>query len=283
MSLLRAGMALLLPALLIASAAPATRAQTVVPLVLAAREVEPAPPLLPGDLKDESLFVFADLQYRGQGPLYMDVKQFRIVDAQGVAYYPQHYDGVQPMIPAELIPPASKAGWLVFTVPSGAAPLALGYELSKTDKSNLPLVVLTSRFTPRLSATWHYALSARPALRAYVLDEARAAGYVRLQIGPVRFAGQSSAMPALDRAYLASVRSTLRRDRAAFDGLAAPAPGARTLKAQADSAFVAVEAALGDVPTARNSGAWPAWQAAFSAADRALADAYQYWPGSMLG
>lgn len=284
-SCLRAGLALLVLAPLIASAAPAARAQGVAPapLVLAAREVEPAPPLLPGDLKDESLFVFADLQYRGEGPLYMDVKQFRIVDAHGVAYYAQHYDGIQPMLPTELIPPASMAGWLVFTVPSGATSLALGYELPKSGKSNLPLVVRTLPFTPKLSATWRYALAARPVLRTYLLDEAQAAGYLRLQIGPVRFGGQSSAMPALDHAYLAGVRSTLSRDRAAFDRLAAPVAGARALKAQADRAFASVEATLGDVPAARNPGAWAAWQAAFSAADRALADDYQYWPGSMLG
>ena len=143
----------------------------------------------------EEVFIYVDVRYSGADVLQLSPQNFRLADASGVEHSPQSYDGADPLKPEDLLGAAHVAGWLLFTMPKGARNLSLVYQQSEQTQSGITLVTLlarTSPFTPRPSLTRLYAANAQRALDAYLLDEALAAGYIRMEVNPLYMDGGGS-------------------------------------------------------------------------------------------
>jgi len=230
----------------------------------------------------EEVFIYVDVRYSGADVLQLSPQNFRLADASGVEHSPQSYDGADPLKPEDLLGAAHVAGWLLFTMPKGARNLSLVYQQSEQTQSGITLVTLlarTSPFTPRPSLTRLYAANAQRALDAYLLDEAVATGYIRMEVDPLYADGGHGAVPGDVRARLQHMHTLLRQDHRVFDLVAAPTAAASRLKSNADSTFTAIEGAIATAPALRRYADWQAWHAALAQDDRALADLYQTWPG----
>jgi Domain of unknown function (DUF4352) len=269
---------------LLTALAPGLRvhAQGASHLLIATLSVESVPLDTMGDPKHEELFIYVDVRYSGADVLHLSPQNFRLADDSGVEHSPQSYDGANPLRSEDLFSTAHVSGWLLFTMPKGSRNLSLVYQQSEQTPSGLTQVTLlarTSPFTPRPNLTRLYAANAQRALDAYLLDEALAAGYIRMEVDPLYADGGNGSLPRDVRARLQHLRAVLRQDHRAFDLIATPTAAARRLKSDADSTFTAIEGAIAAAPALRHYAGWLAWNAAFTKDDRALADLYQNWPG----
>jgi hypothetical protein len=134
-------------------------------------------------------------------------------------------------------------------------------------------------FTPHPADGRLYGVAAEPALRSYLLDEAAAASYIRMDLGGPNAPSLPNGLSGAARARLEGGLAALQRDRRAFDDVPAVAPRAQALKTRADESFGAIERALSGVLSVRSAGEWTRWRSTFDSGDRALADLYQVWPG----
>ncbi len=254
-------------------------AETVSPPVIAVLDMEPAPPLLPGDRLHMSVFVRADVQVSGPTLLHLYLSNLALVDDNGVAYAPSGYKSPTALQSEDLIGPAHANGWLLFTVPVGTQRFKLVLEWTPPGKSNSPRLIGTASYLPVLSSTWRFAEAARPALRTFLIDEARLAGSVRLAGDPTFTGSDSAALSRLDRPTLRRLLATLVGDRNSFERVPAAGP-ALAFKARAGQTLDAAVAAMARVLELRDAQAWAAWQAQVADANHVLADLYETWPGT---
>lgn len=282
MSRSRLARALVALALLIACASAASpRAAAKAPwtMDITARQVEPASLTSVGVTKYEELFVYVTVHYNGPALLYLNPGNFRLLAANDNLLSPVSYDGPEPLKGIEIVDDAYVSGWLLFLVPTGATNLSLVYKQTQSGKGLTTSLVFSPRFTPRASPRRDYGVSTQPALRAYLLDEALAAGYIQINVDPLDSGNGLVTIPASARGYLRQGRSALLRDHGAFDRIAAPGADAQRLKAAADAIFTAIEKDLAAGIALRQPADWQAWRATFAGHDRALANLYQTWPG----
>jgi hypothetical protein len=257
-------------------------AQSASQLLIAARYVESVPLDMMGRPAREELFIYVDVRYSGANVLHLSPQNFRLTDASGVEHIPQSYDGADPLKSEDLFSTAHVSGWLLFTMPKGSRNLSLVYQQSEQTQSGITQVTplaRTSPFTPRPNLSRLYAANAQQALDVYLLDEALAAGYIRMEVDPLYADGGNGALPGDLRAHLQHLHAVLRQDHRAFDLVATSTAAARRLKSKADSTFTAIEGAIAAAPALRRYADWQAWNAALAQDDRALADLYQIWPG----
>src|SRR4051794_7898847 len=208
-------------------------AQSASHLLIAARYVESVPLDTMGNPNREELFIDVDVRYSGADVLHLSPQNFRLADDSGVEHGPQSYDGADPLKSKDLLGGAHVVGWLLFTMPKGSRSLSLVYQQTEQTPSGLTLttpLARTSPFTPRPNLTRLYAANAQQALDAYLLDEALAAGYIRMEVDPLYADGGNGGLPGDVRARLQHLRAVLTQDHRAFDLIAAPTAAARRLK-----------------------------------------------------
>lgn len=252
-------------------------------LSIAIRAAEPAPLDQLHDKLDEELFLLVDVRYVGSDLLYLNTKDFRLIDRLGRAYYSQPYDGPNPLQSddlIELVPtyPARTGGWLLFVVPAGDSSLSLLFKLPKL-KSSSQSYAYSPVFTPRPAAGRLYGVAAELALRSYLLDEAATASYIRMDLAGPNVPSFPAGLSGAERARLEGGLAALERDRRVFDDVPAVAPQAQTLKTKADASFGAIAHALSGLLGVRSAGDWTRWRSTFDSGDRSLANLYQIWPG----
>ncbi len=238
-----------------------------------------------GDTDHEELFVRTLVRYDGTDVFHLSAGDFELSGTDNVAMRPLSYQGSSPLDTTDFIGPGTTKGWLLFKVQvtSTTKTLTLGYVSTQTTAPGIQQKVILGQSRPfgfpaSPDPTRSYAAAAQMALETYLLDEARAAGYIREHVEPLYAQGAGAAIPAATRTQLAAFRRLLAEDQRSFDAVAA-APAARSLKVQSDTAFAAIDHDLQTLLPIRRTADWLAWSALFSTDDHALADLYQDWPG----
>lgn len=283
--------------LLASSAAPGVAAQKLVvsvqPLTIAVIHAERVadPVLSPAKTPQEQVFLYVTVTYPSTRVLYFDPSNIVLHSSAGANYYVQNYRGIDKLTAKELIripgaPPAGESGWLLFTVAvSDAVSLRVLYKESghlSGGGSGTYIAAMSDVFTPQDSSKRDYAAASQPLLLAYILDEAVAAGYLRLSVAPLYTDGANTPLPGAALALLRRQTAQLNADQRAFDAVPAPGPTPLQYKKGVDNAFTAIATDLAKAAAVRDSAGWTAWYGAFQSHDKALADVYDAWPGPQL-
>jgi hypothetical protein len=277
--------ALLALVALLAPRAPHARAQVIPHLSITVMRAEAVSLSTLGDPDHDELFVRTLVQYSGTDVFHLSAGDFELAGTDNVAMRPLSYQGSSPLDTTDFVGPGTTKGWLLFKVKVGSTSktLTLGYVSTETTAPGIQQKMLLGQSKPfgfpaSPDPTRSYAAAVQTELDTYLLDEARAAGYMREHVEPLYAQGSGTAIPAATRAQIAAFRRLLAGDQHAFDAVAA-APAARSLKTQADTAFAAIDHDLQTLLPIRRAADWLAWSALFSTDDHALADLYQDWPG----
>jgi len=257
------------------------------PRVSLAARVESVPLTALGDKTHEQLFVYVTITETmpATSVVTFDPHNLVLRDVDGLPHDQQTYEGAHALTSTSFLGPIGHTkGWLLFTVPTNATGgLSLAYVQTPPGTSqgvSMPTFAAIPLTIPPPDATRVYATRAVDALRAYILDEALAAGDVAMDLDTLYTAGGGGPVPTAARAELGRQRALLGGDRARFDAVSSADPRAQRLKATADAVFTAIENSLAAIGTVHTQAEWRAWRTTFGTDDHALGDLYQDWPGA---
>ncbi len=246
----------------------------------------PSPSSIPQDL-----FVSVKVYYSDTtNLLHFYAGDISLRDAYGAVQSPRTCDASGKLTSKSLIAPsptvsATMSGCLRYTASLGAASsMALQYFHTEQIAQNAPPTFYHASAAvpnpPAPSGRRVYATATQPALRACLLDEALAGGYITLNVDPLYANGADATVPGAVRAYIARQAARLAADHQAF--LAVPAVPAsadvRKERLEADTILTAIENDLATAGTLRSNARWMQWHAAFTAHNGALAALYDGWP-----
>jgi len=211
-------------------------------------------------------------------------------DAYGAVQPPRACDASGKLSSKSLIAPsptvsATMSVCLRYTVSmSAAGGMALQYFHTEQIAQNAPPTAYHASAIvpnpPAPSGRRVYATATQLALRACLLDEALAGGYIALNVDPLYSGGADAIVPPAARTYIARQGARLAADHHAFLAVPAMPANADATKERlaADLILTAIENDLATAGALRANARWLRWRATFTAHNDALADLYDGWP-----